>query len=195
MQEYLKIQKDFDDYVLENKNIKWESPDRRFRNTVSALMTEIGEFANEIQWFKVWKEKNEPKTAVMHPYLPDKTENLVLGEAADVVAFFLSIANQRGWEEQLIVHDNLIEEARIEWDDASFDLCYAHIMHSLSGLVITEDYKISGGDWSGHEADFASAWIEFIFMLQVGLSISYVEWTEAYEQKMQVNRQRQRNGY
>jgi dimeric dUTPase (all-alpha-NTP-PPase superfamily) len=78
----LRKQKQLDDYIIKSKELEELDPTVRLTNTTLALMVEASEFANETRSFKRWSKKG----------MSDK--EVVIEEFADILFFYLSLANQ-----------------------------------------------------------------------------------------------------
>ncbi|EMB9416178.1 dUTP diphosphatase [Staphylococcus pseudintermedius] len=81
LQELLKIQKEFDDRI----------PTLNLEDSKIAYVVEFFEWFNTLETFKNWKKK------------PGKPLEVQLDELADMLAFGLSIANQKGIDEWVLV--------------------------------------------------------------------------------------------
>ncbi|HBJ9667585.1 TPA: dUTPase [Staphylococcus pseudintermedius] len=81
LQELLKIQKEFDDRI----------PTLNLQDSKIAYVVEFFEWFNTLETFKNWKKK------------PCKPLEVQLDELADMLAFGLSIANQKGIDEWVLV--------------------------------------------------------------------------------------------
>ncbi|EGQ4324893.1 dUTPase [Staphylococcus pseudintermedius] len=81
LQELLKIQKEFDDRI----------PTLNLEDSKIAYVVEFFEWFNTLETFKNWKKK------------PGKPLDVQLDELADLLAFGLSIANQKGIDEWVLV--------------------------------------------------------------------------------------------
>jgi len=90
LNELLNKQKELDNLVLKTNN-DLIAPKQILTSTILALIVEIGEMANEIRCFKHWSKK------------PSSKRVIILEEYVDALHFFLSIANQLGFNEQDIV--------------------------------------------------------------------------------------------
>ncbi|WP_324174419.1 dUTP diphosphatase, partial [Staphylococcus pseudintermedius] len=81
LQELLQIQKEFDDRI----------PTLNLEDSEVAYVVEFFEWFNTLETFKNWKKK------------PGKPLEVQLDELADLLAFGLSIANQKGIDEWVLV--------------------------------------------------------------------------------------------
>ncbi|RKE76753.1 dUTP diphosphatase [Bacillus safensis] len=61
LQKMFEMQKELDDRIIREKGLEGQD---LLPNTYVALITELGEFANEGRWFKHWSDKKEPKRKV-----------------------------------------------------------------------------------------------------------------------------------
>ncbi|KLV22724.1 dUTP diphosphatase [Bacillus altitudinis] len=61
LQKMFEMQKGLDERIIREKGLEGQD---LLPNTYVALITELGEFANEGRWFKHWSDKKEPKRKV-----------------------------------------------------------------------------------------------------------------------------------
>lgn len=61
LQKMFKMQAELDNRIIREKGLEGQD---LLPNTYVALITELGEFANEARWFKHWSNKKEPKRKV-----------------------------------------------------------------------------------------------------------------------------------
>ena len=80
------LQAKLDQNILTSKDI--EHSDLITEKKYIALKVEIGEFLNDIQAFKYWKQTAKPKESALE-------------EGIDVIHFLLSYAIDRGWHEYI----------------------------------------------------------------------------------------------
>lgn len=96
LSELLELQKELDDYILEQKNLNLTQREL-MTDTLLALQVEVSELANSIRSFKHWSSKG-----------PEKKE-VILEEYVDVLHFFLSIGNQLGFKTEDIENAYLMK--------------------------------------------------------------------------------------
>lgn len=61
LEKMFKMQAELDNRIIREKGLEGQD---LLPNTYVALITELGEFANEGRWFKHWSDKKEPKRKV-----------------------------------------------------------------------------------------------------------------------------------
>ena len=92
LSKYLEMQKELDDFIVENNVEKWKNTPEKEKvlltDTILACLVELGEYANETRCFKHWSKK-EPSH-----------KNIRIMEYIDCLHFFLSIANQEGFSSE-----------------------------------------------------------------------------------------------
>ncbi|SFE68949.1 dUTP diphosphatase [Alteribacillus iranensis] len=84
MKQLYSIQKQLDDRILQKHQLR---RDDLFFEKVLALLTEVGELANETRCFKFWSNK------------PASEKPVILEEYVDGIHFILSLGIDGGWEE------------------------------------------------------------------------------------------------
>ena len=76
------MQNDLDKYIVEKSNMLIEHNDIYFlKDRITALFTEVAEFANATRCFKYWSKK------------PAESKERMLDEYVDILHFYLSIGN------------------------------------------------------------------------------------------------------
>lgn len=120
--------------------------------------------------------------------------NPLLEEFADAVHFFLSIANQKGWHEELYLYEESILDLEESGFDGGLNGIYLEMKFNLSKLLETnkEDFFLGK---SSYEFDFRSAWFCFIAIGMIGFNFTWEDIEEAYLTKHKTNHDRQANGY
>ncbi|WP_078379134.1 dUTP diphosphatase [Sutcliffiella halmapala] len=221
----LEMQKQLDDRIIAEKGIVW-TEEERFRNTLVALDVELSEFANEGRWFKVWSDDQEPRLEVechackglgeFHHQVFSGNEHVddrvdictycsgtgiqkrpLLEEFVDVVHFFLSLANQKGWSELLYFAEEALEDFRENAFDGGLNMVYLELKNRLGVLGVEHDEKkyVPFLDWSKHQFNFRTAWYIFISIGLVEYDFTFKQIEEAYFVKNKTNHERQDNGY
>lgn len=89
LSDLLELQKEFDDFIIEQKNIKL-SKDEILTDTLLALQIEVSELANATRVFKYWSIK-----------APEKSD-VIIEEYVDVLFFWLSAGNKLGFRSKEI---------------------------------------------------------------------------------------------
>lgn len=111
----LQFQKRLDDHIVKEKKIVFNTSDLK----VLAFKVEFGEFLNEHQFFKFWKENRLPKEGLLEEFV-------------DGVHFLLSLANERKWSKFIHAAD------AAEWEDRTL---------VTLALDIYNNPLASAGDW------------------------------------------------
>lgn len=170
--ELCSIQAGLDGRIRKEKGIIL-SEDATLKNTLVALDIELSEFANDARWFKVWSNNQIPKDTTLEEYV-------------DSVHFFLSIANLKGWHEQLVFDESLLSNLYNEDDDnlTRLNENYLEMKHQLSRVFKVESTLA-----------FAAAWMNFLIIGMSGYGYTWEQISDAYLAKNQINHQRQTNGY
>lgn len=176
-----KMQQELDNKIIELKNLKW-TEEERFFNTVVALDNELSEFANEARWFKVWSKNQLPGPSTLEEY-------------ADALHFFLSIANQKGWQEQLYLHEEAILDLEAEGFHGGLNGAFIEMKFNLFHAAAAIDQENYFLGISKNRFHFRSAWFLFIAIGLIGFNFSEEEIEEAYIAKHQKNHERQETGY
>lgn len=124
--------------------------------------------------------------------------NPLLEEYADCVSFFLSIANEKEWQERLYLHEEAIwelEEAGLQGGvtGALLETKY-HLLKSFIETKPDESIERFYG-MTKQEFHFRSAWFVFIAIGLIGFKFTEEQIGQAYFDKNKVNHERQQNGY
>ncbi|OMP29434.1 dUTP diphosphatase [Bacillus sp. I-2] len=214
LQKMFQMQAELDNRIIREKGLEGQD---LLPNTYVALITELGEFANEGRWFKHWSENQEPNRTgyidcdvcvdqpgryeVIHegeklslpcPKCEDHEEVYVgdrlLEEYVDCLHFFLSIAIKKGWKEELKV----LEEAIEDFKEAGFD-------GGLSGVFVEMQWSLLNSrmlkDEESKKQHFHIAWGLFLAIGIVGFGFTPEQIEKAYMDKNAVNHKRQQEGY
>ncbi|EJD81232.1 dUTP diphosphatase [Staphylococcus epidermidis] len=155
LQELLQIQKEFDDRI----------PTLNLQDSRIAYVVEFFEWFNTLETFKNWKKK------------PGKPLDVQLDELADMLAFGLSIANQRNIKEKHVEEiSNRISAQKYKNSFDFFDKDYTNAFLSEINNLVNEK--------------------EIIVPIHLVLGIGKVHYTidqliSAYKKKMERNHARQ----
>lgn len=178
----LAAQNEFDQLVITSHGIEW-SQKERLRNTLVALDIELSEFANEAQWFKVWKKDKQINQAKL------------LEEYIDALHFMLSIANQMNFEGFMSIYYDAIEELRESGFDGGLNGIYLELKHNLLRMTEADDGQVFVLKYTKSEYSFKMAWYLFIAIGMIGFDFTTEQIETAYFEKMNINKERQKNGY
>lgn len=178
----LAAQNDFDQQVIASHGIQW-TDEEYFRNTLVALDIELSEFANEAQWFKVWKKDKQIN------------QEKLLEEYIDALHFMLSIANQKNFEGFMSIYIDAIEELRESGFDGGLNGIYLELKHNLLRMTEADDGQEFVLKYAKSEYSFKMSWYLFIAIGMIGFDFTIEQIETAYFQKMNINKKRQKNGY
>ncbi|KDE31583.1 dUTP diphosphatase [Bacillus altitudinis] len=193
LEKMFEMQAELDNRIIREKGLEGQD---LLPNTYVALITELGEFANEGRWFKHWSDDQRARN--QDRYLEYRTEDLggnqwveknpLLEEYVDCLHFFLSIAIKKGWKEEL----NIREEAIEDFKEAGFD-------GGLSGVFVEMQWSLLNSrmlkDEENKKQHFHIAWGLFLAIGIVGFGFTPEQIEEAYMNKNAVNHKRQQEGY
>lgn len=196
------MQKALDARIIKEKGLEGKD---LLPNTVLALQVEIAELANEWRGFKHWSNQQEPKNGYAAKIDCDKCSgkgfwfdggrvhcgkcgttgkvlNPLLEEYIDCLHFFLSIARQLDFSEDVLYAPGPDEEL-----EGSTAHVFTEIIYQVSvvGLAKAEQREM---------AFKLGLWI-FYSLGQQRLGFSFEQIAEAYATKNKVNHERQENGY
>lgn len=194
--ELCQVQEKLDNRIIAEKNIDW-TPLERFRNTVVALDVELSEFANEGRWFKRWSNDQKPRT---HKLIKvggngSRETNPLLEEYVDALHFFLSLANQKGWQDHLYLYEEAILELEDEGFQGGLNGIFLEIKYFLAKMVVENDDVNYVLGLSKREYCFKNAWFCFIGIGLVEYKFTLEQVFEAYLEKNKENHRRQDSGY
>lgn len=205
LQNIIDAQKELDARIIKEKKLEDINADELAANTFLALKVELAEFANEGRWFKHWSNDQDPRTktesicgCVMceHHSIPNN-KNPLLEEFVDAVHFFVSIANQKGWEDALWIYEEQTDPDEFDGDLTSWFLEMDYFL-SMAYIRKFTDEEAKCKDRFGflnNEYCFRTAWILF---LNIGMNDFGFTWEQieaAYFEKNQINHARQESGY
>lgn len=201
LEKMLSAQAELDNHIIEKKGLQGVD---LVPNTFLALQVELSEFANEGRWFKHWSDDPLPRTKqsrsvtdflgapVIEYYNP------LLEEFVDCVHFFLSIANQKNWQDALYVYMEQLEQEEF---DGGLTGIFLEMTYFINKSYFENPNKEESEKWKqkfGYPAKqywFRMAWILFLNIGINGFGFTLDQIEEAYFSKNQVNHQRQESGY
>ncbi|MEK5328713.1 dUTP diphosphatase [Bacillus sp. FSL W8-0006] len=193
LEKMFKMQAELDRRIIKEKGLEGQD---LLPNTYVALITELGEFANEGRWFKHWSDDQRARN--QDRYLEYRTEalggnqwvekNPLLEEYVDCLHFFLSIAIKKGWKEDMHIPEESLFDFKKENFEGGLSGVYLEMQWHLlnSRLFKKEDVKY---------LHFQSAWDLFLAIGIVGFGFTFDQIEEAYMNKNAVNHKRQQEGY
>lgn len=161
------MQEKLDKRIIREKGLQGQD---LLENTVTALLVELGETANEWRGFKHWSADRRPRT-----------EKLLV-EYVDCLHFFLSIARQLQLDPENLYDINT--HIRPEGTTANM---FTTLIYQVSRIGLCESR-------ASKELYFRQA-LELFMTLGRRLGFSYDQIAEAYVAKNEVNHQRQATGY
>ncbi|WP_144459399.1 dUTP diphosphatase [Bacillus pumilus] len=191
LEKMFKMQAELDNRIIKEKGLEGQD---LLPNTYVALITELGEFANEGRWFKHWSDDQRARN--QDRYLEYRTEalggnqwvekNPLLEEYVDCIHFFLSIAIKKGWHLYLLKES--IEDFQREGFEGGLSEAFLKMQwHLLNSRMFSDEYT--------KESNFRLAWWLFIAIGIVGFGFTFDQIEEAYMKKNAVNHKRQQEGY
>ncbi|RJS60140.1 dUTP diphosphatase [Bacillus sp. PK3_68] len=230
LEKLVAMQQELDAHITKEKGLE-ETGNTSWKTL--ALVTEIGELANNWRGFKKWSNDQEPRTEEdvtcslcngtgdlnyetvqedaegngVHEYIDcpececggiSDVRNPLLEEYADCLSFFLSIANEKGWQESLYIHQEAVLDIQREGFQGGLTGAFNEMTYLLlkSYMEIDRDKKIEQYfAITKQEFNFKSAWFLFVAIGLVGFKFTEGQIEEAYMNKNAVNHARQENGY
>lgn len=181
LEKMLAAQKALDERIVKEKGLEGKD---LVANTYVSLDVELGEMANEARWFKHWSNDQEPR------------KESLLEEYVDALHFFLSIAIQKGLEDEIFVDTRVLKNSDFKIGSTRSTGCL------VSQVGISNQYlrikKLLYGSMSRRQKDkyyFSLAWFNFLVLgvHEFGFTLEQIE--QAYFKKNKVNHQRQEDGY
>ena len=112
-------QKILDKYILERNNLK--ENEEIFDKKIIALFVELGEFANELKFFKYWSKKEK------------SADEIILDEFVDIIHFLISIANNLNYNDWKL---------EISTENKKIELIFLEIINLITILQKNKDNKI-----------------------------------------------------
>jgi len=194
LEKMLNAQKELDNTIIKKKNLKDVN---LTPNTFLALQVELAEFANESRWFKHWSNNQTPRTkAVRNTTMMEEDKeyyNPQLDEFADCTHFFLSIANQKGWQDALFILEEQLAPDEFDGDVTGFFLEMTYFLNKSHFEVYKKGEEIAG--FQKNEYWFRLAWMLFLNIGINGFGYTLNQIEQAYFLKNKINHQRQKEDY
>ncbi|WP_144521597.1 dUTP diphosphatase [Bacillus pumilus] len=195
LEKMFEMQAELDRRIIKEKGLEGQD---LLPNTYVALITELGEFANEGRWFKHWSNNQEPEQP-KYNWMMNKDDlewkpeygyksYPLLEEYADCIHFFLSIAIKKGWKEDMHIPEEVIENFKEEGLDGGLTGAFLEMQWSVlnSRMFKSEDSK---------KQHFRVAWGLFLAIGIAGFGFTPEQIEKAYMDKNAVNHKRQQEGY
>lgn len=163
--------------IEEKKQLHW-SNEARIKNAFVSLDVKLSEMANTSEWFKVWKihrGKSEPNKT------PKET---LLYEYVDALDFYLLISNLKNWNHFVLnSQDDLSKIKQLKKED-NLDKQYLAMKRMLF-----DAYFNHSGDSFNH------SWRLFLKFGLVDFGFTEQEIETAFNDKNQINQERQKDNY
>ncbi|MFJ8099376.1 dUTP diphosphatase [Lysinibacillus sp. NPDC096212] len=124
--------------------------------------------------------------------------NPLLEEYVDAVHFFVSIANQKGWEDALWTYEEQLDPDEFDGDLTSWFLEMDYFLSLAYIRKFTNEEETKCKDTFGflnNQYCFRTAWILFLNIGMNGFGFTWEQIEAAYFQKNKINHVRQTNGY
>jgi dimeric dUTPase (all-alpha-NTP-PPase superfamily) len=201
LEKMLVAQKVLDDRIIQERGLEGQD---LFPNTVLALQVELAEFANEGRWFKHWSDDKKPRIKVLVRdwfeglQKHEEYKNPLLEEFADATHFFLSIANQKGWQDALWVYEEQLDPEELE---GGLTEIYLEMVYFLNKCYF-EHYSETENEKFCEKLGFPKNqyWFRMAWILFLNLGINRFGFTpeqieQAYFSKNKINHARQTEGY
>lgn len=201
IEQLYEMQRALDARIIKEKGLEGQD---LIPNTVLALQVELGELANEWRGFKHWSNDRAPRYEKKTAAFADPGgpfENItypLLEEYIDCFHFFLSIARQKDWLNNLYIPEDAIAETQDEGLDGGVGGALLEVMYWLLKMNMEVDRDEFIEEKLGktkQEFCFRNAWFVFIAIGTVGFGFDYDQIAAAYMEKNKVNHERQSNGY
>lgn len=202
------MQKALDESIIKQKDLGMTA-EELFKKTVIALTVELAEVANCDEFFKHWKD-NKGKVETKRFYSIPRTQRegvekpqmfadtqsddklctfeeahhlSLVEECSDCLHFILSIANQIGWE------INMVGVYR----PAEIDDSYLKILRAIAYISVFDD-DVNESDTERIRLRFSILIDRFLTFCSL-LGVTQEELEQAYYEKNKVNYERLANGY
>jgi dimeric dUTPase (all-alpha-NTP-PPase superfamily) len=189
------LQRQLDERIIREKGL--EGQDLTL-NTVTALIVELGEFANEGRWFKHWSNDQKPRREKIHysvTGIPLRKTDPLLEEYADCLSFFLSLANSKGWNELMYLNEEGFHDLKVQGFHGGLSGVFLEMIYHLTNAFMKRDNGELIAGWTFTQFSFRSAWFLFIAIGTIGFNFTFEEIEQAYLTKNKINHQRQERGY
>lgn len=207
LQTFFETQKILDQRIVEQHGLEGQD---LLSEKILALQVELGECANEWRGFKFWSKDQEPRGErecqncggechrLVFVGTPNEHEenceecggegvtNNLLEEYVDGIHFFLSIANEKGWESNMYLQEDAIEDIRVEGLQGGITGAFIEVNHLLSHVAHVSVEK---------EKHFRYAWTVFLAIGLVGFNFTLDQIEASYYAKNKINHSRQATGY
>lgn len=164
----------------------------RLKKKMLAFDTEVGELSNEVRSWKFWSTDQEPRTNVWEDYTnPLRDEggryrNLVLEEYVDCLHFLLSIGNDLEFDGYHLVGN---------YFQTKPDVVDAFLVVNEQLALLSKTYRMQGIRGDVALTVYFALLLESFLELGNVLGFTEEQIVEAYEQKNQINWERQSSGY
>ena len=172
----------------------------RLKKKMLALGVELGECANEQRSWKFWSTDQEPRTEVREPIVGHgenddvfdsyEIKNPLLEEFVDILHFVLSIGNEMNFTEHHLI-GNYFQGQLTEGEP---DVTDAFLVVNEQLALLSKTYRMQRKHHSALTVYYALLLESFLELGNV-LSFTEEQIVEAYEQKNQINWERQGAGY
>ncbi|MEB6549110.1 dUTP diphosphatase [Heyndrickxia sporothermodurans] len=198
LKKMLTAQAELDKYIVEKKGLQGVD---LVPNTFLAVQVELAEFANEGRWFKHWSDDQEPRTKVPVTAWGEPYKNPLLEEYVDCVHFFLSIANQKGWQDALYIYEEAVEDLREDGFDGGLTGIFLEMTYFINKSYFENPSEEKSQQWKEKfgfpqkQYWFRTAWILFLNIGINGFGFTLDQIEEAYWAKNKINYVRQQEGY
>lgn len=128
----------------------------------------------------------------------EEYENPLLEEYSDSVHFFLSLANQKGWQDVLYIYEEQLDPDDFDGDITSWYLEMTYFINkSYYEYPSKETDDLFKEKFGFYQKQYwlRMAWILFLNIGINGFGFSLEDIEKAYFEKNAVNHARQENGY
>ncbi|MCY7581466.1 MULTISPECIES: dUTP diphosphatase [Bacillus] len=220
LEKMFKMQAELDNRIIREKGLEGQD---LLPNTYVALITELGEFANEGRWFKHWSDNQKPCTE------KEIECSLCMGTGDENYEMIAEDAEGNGGHEFIECEDcngegtegtknPLLEEyadcihfflsiaIKKGWqedmhipEESLFDFKKENFEGGLSGVYLEMQWRLLNSRLFKNEdvknLHFQSAWDLFLEIGIVGFGFTLDQIEEAYMNKNAVNHKRQQEGY
>lgn len=168
----------------------------RMAKKLLALQTELGELANEFRSFKFWSTDQEPRTEVRESIVGHEEngevfdsyeiKNPLLEEFVDCLHFILSIGNDLNFKEFHLVG---------KYSGELHGTVNMFLFVNEQIALLSKTYRYRGTTGPVALTVYFALLLESFLLLGEALGFTEEQIVEAYEQKNQINWERQGSGY
>ncbi|RLJ90142.1 dimeric dUTPase (all-alpha-NTP-PPase superfamily) [Planococcus citreus] len=172
----------------------------RLKKKMLALGVELGECANEQRSWKFWSTDQEPRTEVRESIIGHEENGEVFGsyeiknplleEFVDILHFVLSIGNEMNFTEYHLLGNYF----QGQLTDGEPDVTDAFLIVNEQLALLSKTYRMQRKHHSALTVYYALLLESFLELGNV-LGFTEEQIVEAYEQKNQINWERQAHGY